>query len=45
MKNGADVTDLDKQDKSALYWAADQNHYDVLMVSKQTIYCSRFLRL
>ena len=33
LKNGADIYVQDKDDKSVLYWAAAQNHQNVLKVA------------
>ena len=38
LKNGADLFVQDKDDKSVLYWAAAQNHQNVLKVHKISRY-------
>ena len=38
LKNGADLFVQDKDDKSVLYWAAAQNHQNVLKVHKISTY-------
>lgn len=33
LEHGADINAMDKDDKTAVYWAAQQNKYDALMVN------------
>ena len=48
LKNGADLFVQDKDDRSVLYWAAAQNHQNVLKVhqiSRYLFYALSYLRL